>query len=994
MTINKARLVANGTKVYDGIIDFEGSNLIVSGRLGQTFIASGIATMENKHVKNNARLINVNGLTLVNQNNLLSNYEPLAVADTSVTVTAKPVSLSAPTLNKTYDGGFTYNMTASDLNNMSLQLVGGDRVDSASVVFDTKNVGQNKKVSITGVTIGDGNEGANYNVSLLDNNSSNIIPAPLTIKAAHDAKFSSESDTQNFRGVIINGFVNGETISELSGTLIVTRTNATQNAVGVYANVLVPSGYTANNYAITYTNGDYRILGAGNALIGLAATNTTYEEAVNYLPRMTARYFDGTNISNLTTTALSGVYRISSGAGAATFAVTVINPTNSSSGNLVVGGYDLTNATITSAFPNLTLVGTLNVSPKSLNVNNLGISNVTKIYDGGTNISGLSLNRNAAQSSIIEGDNVGIEATGTYANKNVGVNKAVDINIVLRGSDAKNYALSSTQVQGNFGTISQLANVDWVGPASGGRWSNASYWRNGALPDLANVASVNIPVGANILFDSALVGQVNSNIINNGTLTFNSVGDFNFNSNVSGVGDLVHSGLGELTLSGNNSFTGDININTSRLVLANENATGSGWILSNGGSLRSTTTLARLEVNGAVDLLSDILTRGNQTYNGSVTLSGGSAYDLETEIIGINEAGVSVATLFPVSIKQQRLESSAGNIRFNDKLKANGSYRENQSAFIKANNVYFEGEVGKEPDKLNNGKYDIDHIARMRENLYILRVNANQTHLNADITTFGGQQFNGLLETEKPSIFTAKLTVGGDSETRTLLSLDPFININGSVDDSTVGIHTLVTRAIYIERRGITLVPITEIPTVNVTSGIGLNKALKAYQPGSFYQPYSGSEPLVNNLSGFPTPINSSGGNISTVDSFIAPVRFATGSGYQRYIPPTPQVSDQSNRLAGLVAQLHTRSSTFDFQKGQNGRAVVEVGNAKTMTIKEDYLDDTKSLQNNLNTKQDQSESAKPNEKASKEKAADQKGGGLSCKSNKKSSAQGCQVKR
>ena len=34
------------------------------------------------------------------------------------------------------------------------------------------------------------------------------------------------------------------------------------------------------------------------------------------------------------------------------------------------------------------------------------------------------------------------------------------------------------------------------------------------------------------------------------------------------------------------------------------------------------------------------------------------------------------------------------------------------------------------------------------------------------------------------------------------------------------------------------------------------------------------------------------------------------------------------------------------------------------------------------------------NEKASKEKAGDQKGGSLGCKANKKSNAQGCQVKR
>jgi hypothetical protein len=73
------------------------------------------------------------------------------------------------------------------------------------------------------------------------------------------------------------------------------------------------------------------------------------------------------------------------------------------------------------------------------------------------------------------------------------------------------------------------------------------------------------------------------------------------------------------------------------------------------------------------------------------------------------------------------------------------------------------------------------------------------------------------------------------------------------------------------------------------------------------------------------------------------------------------------------------------------------------------FFEDMKSLQKNLNTEQNQSKSAKPNEKASNEKtsnekdsnekdsnekAGDQKGGGLSCKANKKSNAQGCQVKR
>jgi hypothetical protein len=801
MTINKARLVAAGTKVYDGLIEFDAADLAVTGVLGQTFAVAGSATMQTKNVQANQALANVNGLSVTEQNNgLLSNYQDLAPSDTRVTVTPRPVTLSAPVLNKTYDGGYTYNMTLVDLNNMSGQLANGDRVASANVVFSDvrnqsnvivvngKDVGQNKLVTISGVVIDDGNSGANYNVSLVNNNNSNIIAAPLYVKAVNDAKFSGQADVAGFGGAIINGFVNGETVAQLSGALSVSRSNAGQNAVGVYTGVLVPAGLTATNYDIHYTSGDYSILGAGNALVRVAQTNAQYTDLVNYLPRITAQYFNGTAISNLNVSANSGIYTITGGAGSASFAVTAVSPVNATSGNLSVGGYNLNKVTTTNAFAGLTLVGSLNVTPKVLDVSNLGITSVTKVYDGGTNISGLSLNVNAAQSAVVTGDLVGIAATGTYGDKNVGANKSVDINVVLSGADAANYALSSTRVTGNYGTITQLASVAWVGPVTGGRWSNASNWLNGALPDLNNVAQVIIPTGVNVLFDSALVGQVNSNIVNSGTITFNGVNNFDFNGNVSGAGNIVQSGLGVITMSGNNTLTGSININGSSLILASFNATGGATVVSNGGTLLATATLAQLTTNGAISLGSNIHTVGAQTYNGPVTLK----------------------------LANTSLISDSANITFNNTLDAGaGSYASTKSLVLTANNgaVTFNGDVGNAMATTSYSGYNA--YQANSKNIYRLDVNARNIALNADVTTFENQTYTGAIAVGD----NGKVGTDNNGLVRTLISTDPSITFDGTVDDTTANTHTLIVKAIAPPNTN-------QMPVIDFRADVGVTKQL------------------------------------------------------------------------------------------------------------------------------------------------------------------------
>ena len=95
-------------------------------------------------------------------------------------------------------------MTANDLAAMSAQLVGGDTVTAATVVFagSNANVGSGKTVNLLSASINDGNDGRNYNKSLNPSAASEITPASLVITAANSAKFVTQSDPANFGGAI------------------------------------------------------------------------------------------------------------------------------------------------------------------------------------------------------------------------------------------------------------------------------------------------------------------------------------------------------------------------------------------------------------------------------------------------------------------------------------------------------------------------------------------------------------------------------------------------------------------------------------------------------------------------------------------------------------------------------------------------------------------------------------------------------------------------
>ena len=805
VTITKATLSASGSQAYNGTASFSGSSLTVTGVNGEAFTATGTADLSSKNAQTNQHLANVNGLTLTGVNTaVLSDYNALTTSNTSVTISPLSITLTAPSITKIYDGGYTYTMTTTDLNNMSAQLVGGDNVSAATVVFAGSNphVG-NKAVTITSATINDGNSGSNYSVTYA-NGSGVISAAPLTIKATDWAKFVTQSDPSGYGGVIYNGFVNGETVSALTGTLSIARSNSGVNTAGDFT--LTPSGFGVTNgdYAITYQTGTFTIVPAQTLLITASPSNNNVGTSCNtngvcygIAPTysVTAKYLESDNvtITTLTPSITNGLVTVNDGVGGlATLNISPSNATTSGSGNINVGGYNLTAANVNKTgqnFTNLKVIGSVTINPLKLSASDLGVTGVEKVYDGNNIITGLNLNVSRVLSNILTNDVANVTGSGTFSDANVGTTKSATVNLSITGADKDNYVLTSNQLISNIGTITQLASVTYVG-ASGGNWSNANNWAGGAIPTLSNVAQVIIPVGSSVVFDYPNLGSLmpTSTITDNGTLSFEGSADFTLTNQVSGSGVIDHTGAGNLTLSGNNSHSGGTNIHGSHLTLANNNALGTGALTTSGGSLSVANglTLPSLTVNGAVTLDTNISTVGTQTYNGGVTINGGSV-------------------LHPIELATQNAD-----ITFNSTLVGTASSFTNQNS-LKVNagnaNVTFNDAVGW--NSWLGVYYNYSQLIGS-PSLYQFDVIASSIFINANITTFDKQRYYGAVVIGNN---------GTNGTLRKLVSEDPDILFNSTVDDQTANTNDLQVFAIAA---------VGGAPTVTFNGNVGSNKALKS----------------------------------------------------------------------------------------------------------------------------------------------------------------------
>jgi hypothetical protein len=303
-------------------------------------------------------------------------------------------------------------------------------------------------------------------------------------------------------------------------------------------------------------------------------------------------------------------------------------------------------------------------------------------------------------------------------------------------------------------------------------------------------------------------------------------------------------------------------------------------------SIKLSSLIVNRDVNnsGDITLMSDISSSGVQTYNGNL-------------IVGYN--GIISLT------------SSNSNITFNGTITAGTNSKSNQRSLevnAGTGTVVFNDRVGS--DRGLHANFNSNDT-----NLYSLTVTAGRIEIKADVMTFESQTYNGPVYI-------------GDNGTngliRTLISVDPSITFNGTVDDLALNTHTLEALAIAVN----TNVP----PTLSFNGDIGSEQALASLSavtgtqlstPGSITGDISPNPSTYNGTITIKGDVTTSGNQSYTSNNIVLG---APGSNQQQIFRTTDNGNLDFNVGSGPGAISISNSSishslTIDLGRGELGAA-------------------------------------------------------------------------
>nr|WP_255538135.1 YDG domain-containing protein [Polynucleobacter nymphae] len=723
-----AAALPNFTSTVNGLVNGDQANVT-------------LATTASPYNRSAGSASNVGSYAITANSVSNANYS-LVTTNGSLTVTPITLTVSANTQggpgSPIIYGTPTVLSQGSDALS-SIGLVNGDSISGATITYNnSQNVsGASAAGAYTGglqISNARGTGLSNYTILYQPGNLI-ISKALLTITPVNDAKLIGQLDALGYNGLLYSGFKNGETSTALDLTnATITRSNAGVESVGTYTGVLQVTGINSANYGITYAPGNYTIIGAGQLLVrinsgmleyGSAPTNIVSTAAyvptsvINPGPNSAVQLSSTVNFANLAST---GIATVTDGTSSMNVNLAIANPVYSTSGALAVGAYNLIstpqtvpNGNFTGLFNSAIAVSGVSVTPKTLSFANFNVSGISKVYDGNTS---MSTGFAAGNIVFIARDLVSTTAKGSYVDRNVGTNKAYTIGVTFDGVDAPNYVMSGGGIYvadgGNQtdhgpanGVITLLNSVTYVGSTTGGSWSDPNSWRVsngtalGAIPDLANVANVIVPIATSVVYDSGVVGPVRTNIANAGNVTFNLGSPDTIDMNIAGTGTVTVAGTGAITLAGVNSYSGNTIVNNGATLIAGvANALGSSAIQGLGGSFGVSpgVVLSQLTTSGSLKIISDITTNGNQTYGD----------------VAISKVGVT------------SLISNLGNIVFNGLLDGNQS---------KSNSLLVQ---------TPNGTVTFNKSVGSVLPLNVLEVDSQATFINADVLTADQQNYCGI----------------------------------------------------------------------------------------------------------------------------------------------------------------------------------------------------------------------------------------------------------
>jgi len=269
LTVSAAGLTPQN-KVYDGNDNADiivGSPSLV-GVLGTDVVSldttAAFGLFSDRNV-GTGKTVTIEGLTLTGSS--ATNYILDPVTRTG-SITSKPVSVSAVTDTKIYDGTASSSVTPTT----DVALASGD-VANFTQVFNNRNVGTAKTLTPSG-TVDDGNGGLNYSYTFYPITTGTITARAITVTAVTDSK--EYDGTANSTGV--PSLAVGSTLGA-GDTATWTQTFDTKN-VGTNK-ILTPAGKVSDgngglNYSYTYNTVTTGVITAKPIDVTAAAKSKTY----------------------------------------------------------------------------------------------------------------------------------------------------------------------------------------------------------------------------------------------------------------------------------------------------------------------------------------------------------------------------------------------------------------------------------------------------------------------------------------------------------------------------------------------------------------------------------------------------------------------------------------------------------------------------------------------------------------------------------------------
>ncbi len=587
-TVYQKSVDISGSRTYDGTAVADSTDLEVTGEVsGEELGLSGSGLMFSKNVGVDKTVYNQN-LTLVDGDGGLASNYTLSRAVMTLTVTRADVTFSTSDVSKTYDGTTDADGTVTVVSG---EIFNGDTASGGTFAYGNANVSTGKTVTVSGVTVDDGNGGSNYSVSYEDNTSSEITAAVISL-----------SGTQTYNGttsvasgsLVMSGLVGSETLT-LSGSGVMTDKNVGTGKSFTSGTLALGDGTNdglASNYTLTGGTDTVDITTASISITSSDVSKTydgdttadgTAELASgslygsDYLSGGTFT-FDSSNVGTGMTVAVSGV---------------TVNDDNSGS-NYSVTYVDNTSSEITAAV--ISLSG-------------------TRTYNGTVYVSSGDLE----MSGLVGDETLTLTGTGSMADKNVGIGKTFSLGtLVLGDGDNGGYASNYTLTGGTDTVDITTASISITSSDVSKTYDGDTTADGTAELASGSLYGTDSISGGTFTFDSSNVGTGMTVAVSGVT-----VNDDNSGSNYSVT--YVDNTSSEITaavisLSGSREYNGETTVDAGILAL-------SGLVGDETLTLTGTGLMADKNIGEGKSFTSGTLALGDGTNDGlasNYTLTGGT----------------------------------------------------------------------------------------------------------------------------------------------------------------------------------------------------------------------------------------------------------------------------------------------------------------------------------------------------------------------------------